>query len=55
MLDADKKACKERIIELAKMAKDSNDRPYRVHEVHSSGAFGIDIDAYRRKGLLIPI
>jgi hypothetical protein len=22
--------------------------------VHSSGAFGIDIEAYRRKGLVIP-
>ncbi|WP_339905977.1 HD-GYP domain-containing protein [Pseudomonas guineae] len=55
VLDADKRACKERIIELAKMAKDSDDKPYRVHEIHSSGAFGIDIDAYRRKGLIIPI
>ena len=35
-------------------AKDPSGKPYRIHEVHSSGAFGIDIEAYRRKGLVIP-
>lgn len=55
VLDAEKNACKERIIDLSKMANDLNGKPYRVHEVHSSGAFGIDIEAYRSKGLIIPI
>jgi len=54
VLDADKKICKEIVIDLAKMTNNASGRPYRVHQVHSSGAFGIDIEAYRRKGLLIP-
>jgi hypothetical protein len=54
VLDAEKKPCKESIIDLAKTAKDANDKPYRIHEVHSSGAFGVDIEAYRSKGLVIP-
>jgi putative nucleotidyltransferase with HDIG domain len=55
VLDAEKRPCKEHIIDLANMTKDSDGKPYRVHEVHSSGAFGIQIDAYRSKGLIIPM
>jgi HD-GYP domain-containing protein (c-di-GMP phosphodiesterase class II) len=54
VLNADKKICKEIVIDLAKMTNNASGSPYRVHQVHSSGAFGIDIEAYRRKGLLIP-
>ncbi len=53
-LDANKKLCKESVIDLATTITDANGKPCRVHEVHSSGAFGIDIEAYRRKGLLMP-
>jgi len=54
VLDAEKKPCKESIIDLANMAKDARGKPYRIHEVHRSGAFGIDIEAYRSKGLIVP-
>jgi hypothetical protein len=54
VLNADKKICKEIVIDLAKMTNNASGSRYRVHQVHSSGAFGIDIEAYRRKGLLIP-
>ncbi len=54
VLNANKKACEERVIDLATTSVDANGKPLRVKEVHGSGAFGIDIDAYRRKGLLIP-
>lgn len=54
VLDANKKLCKEIVIDLATTTTDANGKPCRVHEVHSSGAFGIDIEAYRRKGLLMP-
>lgn len=54
VLDANKKLCKEIVIDLATTITDANGKPCRVHEVHSSGAFGIDIEAYRRKGLLMP-
>lgn len=54
VLDADKQPCAELVIDLAVTAKDSVGKPYRIREVHSCGAFGIDIEAYRRKGLIIP-
>jgi HD-GYP domain-containing protein (c-di-GMP phosphodiesterase class II) len=54
VLDANKKLCKEIVIDLATTTTDANGKPCRVHEVHSSGAFGIDIEAYRHKGLLMP-
>ncbi|MBQ0743407.1 MAG: HD-GYP domain-containing protein [Pseudomonas sp.] len=54
VLDANKKLCKEIVIDLATTTTDANGKPCRVHDVHSSGAFGIDIEAYRRKGLLMP-
>ncbi|GAA6130032.1 HD-GYP domain-containing protein [Halopseudomonas sabulinigri] len=54
VLNANKKTCEERVIDLATTSVDANGKPLRVKEVHGSGAFGIDIDAYRRKGLLIP-
>lgn len=54
VLDAEKQPCKESIIDLSQAVRDAAGKPYRIHEVHSSGAFGIDIDAYRRKGLMIP-
>jgi len=55
VLDANKKPCQEVVVDLATTATDATGKPCRVKEVHSSGAFGIDIDAYRRKGLQIPL
>lgn len=54
VLDAEQQPCKETIIDLATAPALPNGQPYRVREVHPSGAFGIDIEAYRRKGLIIP-
>ncbi|PTS82349.1 diguanylate cyclase [Pseudomonas sp. HMWF032] len=54
VLDAEKQPCKESIIDLTQTVRDAAGKPYRIREVHSSGAFGIDIEAYRRKGLMIP-
>ncbi|WP_313515907.1 HD-GYP domain-containing protein [Pseudomonas sp.] len=54
VLDCNKIACKERVIDLASTPLDPADKPYRIREVHGSGAFGIDIESYRLKGLKIP-
>ncbi|PKM04723.1 MAG: diguanylate cyclase [Gammaproteobacteria bacterium HGW-Gammaproteobacteria-6] len=54
VLDTNKKPCRERVIDLATTTTDINGKSCRIHEVHNSGAFGIDIEAYRRKGLIIP-
>ncbi|WP_439858630.1 HD-GYP domain-containing protein [Pseudomonas sp. MBLB4136] len=54
VLDSDKKPCKPKIIDLIKNPTDQNGLPYRVGEVHPTGAFGIDIEVYRREGLIIP-
>lgn len=54
VLNARKELCKEVVIDLAKTTVDGSGKSCRIREVHSSGAFGIDIDEYRRKGLLIP-
>lgn len=54
VLDADKQPCRERVIDLATNPKDDQGKPYYLYLVHPSGAFGIDIEHYRRKGLLVP-
>ncbi|WP_339847603.1 HD-GYP domain-containing protein [uncultured Halopseudomonas sp.] len=54
VLNANKELCKAVVIDLAKTSVDASGKSCRIREIHSSGAFGIDIDAYRRKGLLIP-
>jgi putative nucleotidyltransferase with HDIG domain len=54
VLDAQKQPCKEFILDLAALPRDAAGRAYRIREVHGSGAFGVDIEAYRRKGLVIP-
>jgi hypothetical protein len=54
VLDGQKLACPERVIDLELAAVDRQQRPYRIKEVFVTGAFGIDIEAYRRKGLIIP-
>ena len=54
VLDAQQQPCRERIVDLARGDRDPAGRAYRIREIHGSGAFGIDIEAYRRKGLVIP-
>lgn len=54
VLDAQKLPGVERVIDLEQQVVDQQQRPYRIKEVFATGAFGIDIEAYRRKGLIIP-
>ena len=54
VLDEHKQPRTERVINLQEAVSDARGRPYRVSEVYPSGTFGIDIEAYRRKGLVIP-
>jgi putative nucleotidyltransferase with HDIG domain len=54
VLDAQKLPGAERVIDLEQQVVDQQQRPYRIKEVFATGAFGIDIEAYRRKGLIIP-
>ena len=44
----------ERVVDLQETPLDRSGRSYRIKEVYPSGAFDIDIEAYRRKGLVIP-
>lgn len=52
VLGADKRRCPEKVIDLAGSALDGMGRPYSIRQVCSSGAFGVDIEAYRRRGLI---
>ncbi len=52
VLGADKRRCPERVIDLAGCAFDAMGRPYGIRQVCSSGAFGVDIESYRRRGLI---
>jgi len=49
--NADKKLCPERIIDLTKDHKDNSGKPLRVKDVHEDGAFGINLQEYKNKGL----
>ncbi len=53
--DADKMLCPERVVDLARNPKDAAGKELRVRSVEHSGAFGIDIEHYRRKGLIVPV
>lgn len=54
VLDEGKQRCKERVVDLQEAPRDICGRPYRVKEVLSCGAFGISIDEYRQRGLIVP-
>lgn len=54
VLGPDKKPCRERVVDMARNPKDQDGRPLRVREVEGSGSYGIEIEHYRRKGLIIP-
>ncbi|GLK88494.1 HD-GYP domain-containing protein [Pseudomonas turukhanskensis] len=54
VLGPDKQPCPERVVDLTRHPKDGDGRELRVREVACSGAYGIDIEHYRRKGLIIP-
>ena len=52
VLAADKRRCPEKVIDLAAGVLDAMGRPYAIRQVCSSGAHGVDIEAYRRRGLI---
>ncbi|WP_439888583.1 HD-GYP domain-containing protein [Pseudomonas sp. MBLB4123] len=54
VLDGNKQPCKPKILDLLSNPTDQNGLPYRIGTVHPTGAFGIDIETYRREGLIIP-
>lgn len=54
VLDADKQPRPEQVLDLARNPLDSQGRLISVRAVKPSGAYGIDIDAYRAKGLVVP-
>lgn len=49
--DKDKKLCRERIIDLSVDLKDKDGKPLRVREVHTDGAFGVQLQEYKDRGL----
>lgn len=54
VLDAKQQPRPERVIDLALDPVDGLGQPIRVRSVKPSGAYGIDIDRYRSKGLAVP-
>lgn len=54
VLDESKQPGRERVVDLQETPLDRGGRPYRIKDVYPTGAFDIDIEAYRRKGLVIP-
>lgn len=54
VLNEDKQLGPERVVDLQETPRDRSGRSYRIKEVYPTGAFGIDIEVYRRKGLVIP-
>ena len=49
----DKRPSTEKIIDLNVVEKLKNGKPLRIKEIHSDGAFGIDLQVYRDKGLRV--
>ncbi len=49
----DKRPSTENIIDLNVVKKLKNGKPLRIKEIHSDGAFGIDLQVYRDKGLRV--
>jgi HD-GYP domain-containing protein (c-di-GMP phosphodiesterase class II) len=49
--DAEKKRCPEKIVDLSQDFKDRNGKPVRVKEIFKDGAFEINLQAYKDKGL----
>lgn len=49
--DAEKKLCRERVVDLSLDQKDKNGKPLRVKAVFTDGKFGIHLQEYKAKGL----
>jgi hypothetical protein len=49
--DNQNRRTKETIIDLSTDPVDGKNKPIRLKEVHPNGAFGIDLQAYLKKGL----
>ncbi len=53
VLNSEKMLTSEKILDLQKDLKDHHGRPYRVKAIHPNGAYGIDLEEYRKKGLVL--
>ena len=53
ILDNEKEAALQRIVDLSQMETDDNGDVYQIKTTHSDGAFGIDIADFQRAGLRI--
>jgi hypothetical protein len=53
VLDAEKKAGRERIVDLNKGAVDDNQQQYMIAREVPNGHYGVDIREYLKKGLVI--
>ena len=49
--DANGHKCQERVIDMASDPKDTEDRLVKIKNLHPSGAFGIDLASYIKRGL----
>nr|WP_240795235.1 HD-GYP domain-containing protein [Pseudomonas psychrotolerans] len=54
VLDADQQPCPERVLDLSSDPLDAQGCLIGVRSIKPAGAYGIDIDAYRAKELLVP-
>ncbi len=55
VLNSEKLLTQEKILDLQKDLKDKHGRPYRVKAIHPNGSYGIDLEEYRKKGLVINV
>lgn len=51
ILDAEKEAAGQRIVDLSQMEADEDGEVYQIKTTHSDGAFGIDVGDFQRAGL----
>ena len=51
ILDAEKEATGQRIVDLSQMEADENGEVYQIKTTHNDGAFGIDVADFQRAGL----
>lgn len=53
ILDADKEAAPQRIVDLSQLETDNSGSVYQIKTTHSDGTFGIDVSEFQRAGLRI--
>ena len=53
VLDADKKRRQERVVDLMRGGKDMHGQPYSITQELANGTYGVDLQEYLRKGLVL--